>query len=60
MESSRKRQQAAGELRGRLVPPDAGRDSTRPCEQAWGAHVKPSGILIEGLKPGAGKGERSD
>lgn len=45
----------AGELRHRLVPPDGGRDSSEPCEQAWGAYVKPLGILIEGLKPGGGK-----
>lgn len=57
MESSTKTQQAAGELRHRLVPPDGGRDSTEPWEQAWGAYVKPLGILIEGLKLGGGKGE---
>lgn len=57
MESGLKAQQAAGELRHRLVPPDGGRDSTKPCEQAWGAYVKPLGILIEGLKPGGGRGE---
>lgn len=40
--------------RGAYAPADSslaneGRDSTKICELAWGAYVKPMGILIEGL-----------